>query len=881
LADEIISPDPVITTAALINPTVACIATNGNGVGIGSGVLFNQKWAYSYSGANSYAGVPANTTALSPFSAVLTPNGTRRHIQVPYSTDPGCKFIVLWRSLASDGYATVRTYTDNIGGDDAFVYPNNPAGGTLDVMIDGTGLSTFFDDVPGFINRSSGVTSVSRQIGSGLVHYYTVNDNVTTGPITPVPDIKSSKTPARSTTPPLAPIERPTAYETDIDIDETAPLSADAQAGYWAFRVTGTYQDGTESRSTTQTAPVLFSGTKKAGLNNIPIWPNVGSVTCLYRTVYAAIYEPFEPLELGTPDFSAANSRKVAFILDNVATSAIFPFGVSLVGGERATNNLPPGAEEELGPDLESTITPDDVDDSNQTLLHDPPVELTMDLTQLRNKVFVKGKGTIMAGDAAIGDRSLRVLDVSPFSPTGGKVATGHLVLDYKGLTASTGAASITLSNALTQPILQADWKFGGGTPVRPVLIVEDLESQAFFSFIEVDDDGQPSDGVHEYMLVDDKLSTQLQMYNAGLAELRAAWPIRDVSYSTRDPKSRKGRTVHFDLSDPPIFGDFVITDVSIDQYYDESEELQPRYNVSATTVGRITLHDYLKMIGAPREEFSGFGGVIDTAIEVNAGANSVFPNTQYGRVSSNGSLPDFMEVGCTSSTSTMTFDETEIPFISSSAGSGRDRSWATAATTTGVNTQAHVSFTGVDLRLDFNVDCWVHIKTPKSLDDLIIFVGGYPLLTNLTQANTSNNSSQWGLRYSNQTLAGAPNNFNFKDTGWTLTFRPVGASEPAANFYITTIAPSTEYLIRLQTQMTGKDANTTRVRATVNGVMREVSYAEAFVAGQPRMPVAGVAETQNYVLRTCVLHTAATGQPIRKVNFSRMSVNYGVAWTD
>jgi len=472
--------------------------------------------------------------------------------------------------------------------------------------------------------------------GTGLQHYFTLEDNTTTGPITPVPSFAPTKTAARSTVPPLAPSSEMVATETDTNIDLTEPITRAGQPGYWSFRITGVYEDGTESRGCTATTPLLLTGTKKVRLTVMPVFPSLG-VNCVHRVVYASIYEPYEPITPGIPDFGKGNTRKVAFVLDNTSTEAEVQFGAGIVGGERSINNIPPGAEDEQGPDLEAIVTPGDVNDSDPDLLLDPPVTTTLDLTQLRNRTLVRGHGTIMTADAPIGAGSLQVADVvsTAFSPTGGLLSVGHRLISYKSVSGVAGSASIILSAPLDSPILQADWKFGGGTPIRPAVWVDDLESQTFFSLVETDDDGEPSDGIHEFEVTDDKLTTPQQMVDAGVAELKAAWPIRTVDYATRSPLHRKGRKVHFDLTTPPVHGDFVIDEVTIDQYYDESDELTPRYNVRATTVGRVTLHDYLRSLGNKSDPFSGFSGIVDSAVErataPSVGAGEEFVNLSQG----------------------------------------------------------------------------------------------------------------------------------------------------------------------------------------------------------------------------------------------------------
>lgn len=453
--------------------------------------------------------------------------------------------------------------------------------------------------------------------GTPLQGYALLEDNVTTGPITIAPDVTFAVPLHRSVTPPVAPNALMTAVETSTAVDTSAFLGAEAQAGYWSFKVTGVYRDGTESRGTNASAEVLVDGTKQVRLTEIPTFPTIDGVDCVFRRVYASIYTPFYPIVRGTPDFRQQNTSCVAVILNNTATSLTFPFGGNLSGGEHVPNNVAPGDEEKDGPFLEIG-GPEDIDEDSELLLLDPPITVTSDTSQLRNRVYVKGKGSIVSEDAAIGASELKVADVSTFSPTGGKIIIGSRVIAYRALTASSGAGSLILSTPLDSPILQADWLYGGGQPVLPFVQVDDLESQKYFGSIELDDDGEPTDGIHEYTISDDSLTTPQQLFERGLAELELfSREIQTVRYATRDPNTRSGKMVHIDLNDPPIHGDFIIQEVTVDQIHDESDQLEPRYTVIADSAARFNFQDLLMKLteGNPEKAQGSAAGVVPTAV--------------------------------------------------------------------------------------------------------------------------------------------------------------------------------------------------------------------------------------------------------------------------
>ena len=274
--------------------------------------------------------------------------------------------------------------------------------------------------------------------------------------------------------PPAGPVGGLAATESALDVDNTAFLGLDAQPGYYAFCVSGVYQDGTESAACLPSNTVYLGGTFQAHLANCPILEPVNGVPCVFRKIYSSIGTPYHPpLPEFVPDFAEGHTNLIAILPDNVATAIDFPVGSGLTGGDGDPNN-PPGVPLGIetatnpapneGPNPEDAIRPADITDATLLLLLNPPITAVEDVSQLRNKVYVKGRGTIVTEDAAYGATAIKVADISSFSPRGGKVLIGSRILAYKSLSAVAGRATIQLAQALEQPVLQADWKFGGGT---------------------------------------------------------------------------------------------------------------------------------------------------------------------------------------------------------------------------------------------------------------------------------------------------------------------------------------------------------------------------------------------------------------------------------
>src|SRR6185436_15093180 len=437
-----------------------------------------------------------------------------------------------------------------------------------------------------------------RAGGTTIQGYCTIGDNTTTTLVGQAPTANYSSAnfslqPHHNVNPPIGPTGQMTVVDSGVAVDTTSFLGRLPQAGYWAFKITCVYRDGTESRSSMASGPALMTGLNTGYATNIPVGQSINGVDVVFRRVYGSVFS--NPLgSRGVPDFGGNDSCACVWVInDNTITTLTFNFGSAVTGGEHTPNNIPPGEEDLPGPDLESLIAPEDIDDNSELLLLDPPITMTSDTSQLRNRIYVKGKGTIIAADAAID--------------------------------ATSTPQAILLPEGLKQPILQANWLYGGGQPILPFIVVDDIASQKFYGSLELDNDGNPTDGIHEYTISDDGLTNLSQMYGRALAELKMfSRPIVTLRYSTRDSLSKAGKVVHVDLNDPPITGDFIIQEVTIDQFHDESDDLTPRYNVVADSAARFNLNDLLLKLSESVDESAGgsSSGVISTAVNT-AGNNA------------------------------------------------------------------------------------------------------------------------------------------------------------------------------------------------------------------------------------------------------------------
>jgi hypothetical protein len=256
------------------------------------------------------------------------------------------------------------------------------------------------------------------------------------------------------------------------------------------------------------------------------------------------------------------------------------------------------------GPFLEGFDEPDDVTDDNTDLLRNPQITSTVDLSQIRNRIFIRGAGSSATDTVGSTATVIPVADCSFYSSNGGQVFVEGQILTYTGVSNSEGPGNLILSSEVGEQI-------NSGAPVSLYLMVEDKVSQEDIGRVELDFNGRPTDGVHEFVIIDGSLETAFQMYMRGYAELELySRPITTVRYSTRDPKTRPGAVVNINLTEPPISGEFLIQEVTIDQIHNEADDLlEPRYNVT-TSSSRFDLNDlFFQWSTRTSNPYSGGGG--------------------------------------------------------------------------------------------------------------------------------------------------------------------------------------------------------------------------------------------------------------------------------
>jgi hypothetical protein len=104
-------------------------------------------------------------------------------------------------------------------------------------------------------------------------------------------------------------------------------------------------------------------------------------------------------------------------------------------------------------------------------------------------------------------------------------------------------------------------------------------------------------DGVHEFLVTDGSLDSVAACQKRADAELALFQFARvQVTYTTRDTKTRSGKTIHIALGAPQnISGDFLIQNVTITQI-DQYPRLAPLYAVTASNT-KFSLQDVLRHV--------------------------------------------------------------------------------------------------------------------------------------------------------------------------------------------------------------------------------------------------------------------------------------------
>jgi hypothetical protein len=447
--------------------------------------------------------------------------------------------------------------------------------------------------------------------------------------------------------------------------------------GLWQFKTAFLYRDGSISfpspASNNAGNSQVINGQAIIGfsLSGIPIGPSLNGNDVVARLVYycqglsadpgygvtgaaTTVAGYVFPIPILDPTWAAGVGQDVIVVPDNTTTELnhimLSPLGSSVPapyaaiftdtpvtvgygqkiydnGAILSTDPIPVWPNND-GPYLEDADPPEDIDDLNEDLLHEDSgsqaFEVQTDLSQVRNQILVNGAGSVVVITANAGDALIYVGDITAFSPSGGTVksiepSTGkQRVMRYTGLVGVPGNAAITLAGALAEAIAQ-------GSTIYNFYQADNFESQKFLASVELDIEGLPTDGIHQYVINDPTLKAPFQLFMRANAELeRYSMPIVTIKYATRGV-TRPGQTVHVDLTDPPCQGDFLVQSVTIDQVHDESDELTPRYTVTASST-RFELTDLLLQILQDPSTVNGQAsqaGVATTAIDQSAASSS------------------------------------------------------------------------------------------------------------------------------------------------------------------------------------------------------------------------------------------------------------------
>lgn len=403
--------------------------------------------------------------------------------------------------------------------------------------------------------------------------------------------------------------------------------------GSWGFAVSYIYRDGTESAPSPWSFDTGWAngGLGQAGiqvgqfgflgggnypgsayntegkyssppipLSNISTGPVVNGIDVIGRKIWAnytgsageVTVEPFVEMWY--------------FLPDNTTTSALIGPGMGggLPFGDGTLTEPWPNPD---GPSLELDDLPADIDDFNTDLLNPPPFSMTEELSQIANRVIVRGQGSSLTAPAYVGTNVLKVSDVHNFPPTGGLLFSEGQVFAFSGKSGRSGAGDLQLLVGLQRSLPL-------GAEVNPQFQADDVNSQIDLGKKELDKDGKPTDGIHENVIVDTSLTTLFQLYMRAYAELEMyGRPITTIRYSTRGV-CQSGQKVYVNLSKPPCHGDFLIKEVTIDQIHDESDELSPRYNVTANQSPRFELNDLLLQIDGKKNGKVSGGGSSSTS---------------------------------------------------------------------------------------------------------------------------------------------------------------------------------------------------------------------------------------------------------------------------
>jgi len=234
------------------------------------------------------------------------------------------------------------------------------------------------------------------------------------------------------------------------------------------------------------------------------------------------------------------------------------------------------------------------------------------------------------SGQVAAGSTSLVTASAAPFSTAGGWAVTGYQYIRYTGVSGNTltgipatGAGAIVTTIPYGNQIAPVPALTGvtgltaameKGASINIWVQRDDVSAQTALAGLERNPDGSGTDGIREYLIVDERRN-EASLATLCDADLESfAHPIISVQYSTFDPKSKAGTTVDIDLAiqgpfNPAVFnaavfntgmafgyaGSYLIQDVTIT--IDRAPlPGRPRYVVHASSQ-RFTFTDLLRRV--------------------------------------------------------------------------------------------------------------------------------------------------------------------------------------------------------------------------------------------------------------------------------------------
>lgn len=220
------------------------------------------------------------------------------------------------------------------------------------------------------------------------------------------------------------------------------------------------------------------------------------------------------------------------------------------------------------------------------------------------------GLPTTVSGRVNAGSTSLLSSGAGVFSTGGGWLLNGEQFIRYTGISGNTltgipptGIGSIRNTIAYGDHLDPAPALVGVAGLTRDVLAGEtahiwiqrdDLDAQAEAAARETSP-RRASNGIHEFLFSDQRRNeASLTAICDAHLELFAR-PIVTVAYTTRDVKTKAGKSIVVDLDTPPIHATLTIQDVTISEV-DVAPGTPPKYAVTASSI-RFSLEAMIRRL--------------------------------------------------------------------------------------------------------------------------------------------------------------------------------------------------------------------------------------------------------------------------------------------